>query len=295
MDDADDQGHAEDGLPVRSANAWARYKLDIVECYVPTFVRACQKAPTVQLVDAFAGFGLNRFADNGEVRRGTTLIALNADPGPTRVLAVDKGSQEVEALSRRCASFGQRAVVRRGDANRDLVPLMSEQLEPRAPTLSLFDPEGTELEFSTLEQVAAWKHGSTKTELLILLATHTGWTRMLSADPREWAVDKMDRLYGTKAWGEVHRRRHEGLISTDRATTEYVQLYCRQLEQRLGYAYTDAREIREGGRYGRLGYFLVFASDHPGGERIMRYCFDEEYGDEQQPTLFPARRSRLDE
>lgn len=282
-------------MPARRAHPWARYKLDIVECYVPAFVRACKKAPSVQLVDAFAGPGVNRFTDDGELRLGTTLIALSAEPSPTRVLAVDSSQAAVDALARRCEPNAGQAVLRRADANRDLVPLMRELLQPRAPTLCLFDPEGTELAFTTLQAVSQWGEGKTKPELLILLATHTGWTRMLSADLREWAVDNMNRLYGTDAWQEIHRRRYDGVIDTDRATTEYVQLYCAQLKHELGYAHTDAREIRASGRRGQLGYFLVFASDHPAGYEIMRFCFDEQFGDEREPPLFRHHRSRLDE
>jgi hypothetical protein len=74
-----------------------------------------------------------------------------------------------------------------------------------------------------------------------------------------------------------------------------VALYANQLKQRCGYRHVLDREIRQHGRTGRLGYFLLFASDHAEGLEIMRHCFDDRFGEEQQPPLFRYRRSRLEE
>lgn len=101
------------------------------------------------------------------------------------------------ALEQRTAEFGPRALVCDGDANHDLLPLMRAHLEDWAPVLAVFDPEGTELDFATVEAVSEWRQGKTKAELLVLLATHTGFLRMLWEDLPEWASEHMDRLYGT--------------------------------------------------------------------------------------------------
>lgn len=283
----------DDGLPTRSARDWAHFKLDIVECYVPAFSRACARAGQHYVVDAFAGPGVNRF-DDGGLRWGTPLIALKSSPAVSRVLALDADPTSRHALEERAAGFGNRAVVEAGDANRDLLRLMNTHLDRRAPVLVVFDPEGTELEFATVGAVSRWRQGNTKAELLILLATHTGFLRMLWPDPPHWAPGRMDALYGTDRWRDIHRARREGIISTDEATTQYVRLYADQLRG-LGYGHVLDREIRMGGRSGRLGYFLLFASQHPGGKKIMGYCFDARFGEEQQPQLFRDRRSRLDE
>lgn len=273
----------------------ARYKLDIVECYLPAFSRACRSAGQHYVVDAFAGPGVNVFKDDGERRWGTPLMALRTDPPITRVLAMDNDDTSLAALRARTERFGERAVVRAGDANVDLLPAMRETLEDWPPILVVLDPEGTELEFRTLESVARFRRGKTKAELLILLATHTGFLRLLWEEVPDWAAERMDRLYGTDRWREIHRQRRDGTIDTDTATSRYVGLYADQLRQRCGYAHVLDREIREHGRTGRLGYFLLFASDHPGGQRIMAHCFDDRFGQEQQPPLFRYRRSRLEE
>lgn len=293
MDEAADDGPVDDGLLMRDAQDWARFKLDVIACYLPAFSQACATAGQHYVVDAFAGPGVNRF-DNGELRWGTPLLALRTSPPITRVLAVEPDPSARAALRRRTEGFGSRAIVCEGDANRDLLSLMRVHLEDWAPALAVFDPEGTELEFATVAAVSEWRAVKTKAELLILLATHTGFLRMLWEELPDWAEDRMDRLYGTTAWREIHRARRTGKISTDEATSRYVRLYADQLRG-LGYEHVLDREIRMGGREGRLGYFLLFASQHPAGKDIMQHCFDDRFGEEQQPPLFRYRRSRLDE
>jgi three-Cys-motif partner protein len=94
-------GAPDDGLRFRDANPWARYKLDIVECYLPAFSKACRSAGKHYVVDAFAGPGINVFKDNGERRWGTPLLALRSDPQVTRVLAMDANEQSLTALRAR--------------------------------------------------------------------------------------------------------------------------------------------------------------------------------------------------
>lgn len=113
-----DGAPGDDGLKTREANPWARYKLDIVECYLPAFSKACQAAGQHYVVDAFAGPGVNVFRDNGERRWGTPLMALRTDPPATRVLAMDSDDASLAALGTRTEQFGARASCPRGRCER---------------------------------------------------------------------------------------------------------------------------------------------------------------------------------
>jgi hypothetical protein len=58
-----------------------------------------------------------------------------------------------------------------------------------------------------------------------------------------------------------------------------VQLYA-QGSRDLGYEHVQERQITKAGRGGRGGgpmYFLMHASDHDAGERIMAHCFDKKH------------------
>lgn len=254
-----------------------------------------KRAPSSQVVDGFSGPGVNRI---GEERLwGTPIRILKATPGVNRLLAIDRDGQTVEALTQRTKSDPRITVVA-GDVNVDLVAAMDAHLERRAPTLAILDPEGTELHFETLRALSNWRNGKTPVEILVLLATDTGFTRMLTrtGDGFPYAPAKMTRLFGTDAWEPIWRRRQEEGSdegAAARALTRYVQLYADQLRA-LGYTHVLDREIRMRGREGRRGYSLIFASGHDGGRKIMDHCFDTVETTNPQLSLFQTpRQSQL--
>jgi three-Cys-motif partner protein len=286
-----------DGLPVRKAHVYALDKLEIVRQYCSAFGTACHlKAPRFNFVDAFSGPGVNRIEETGELVEGSPLIALRSEPPFSKCLFMDLGRSTIKTLGERSKPFGARAVVERGDCNTDLVPAMARILNRHQPTLCLLDPEGAELQWSAVEAISRFRPGPHKVEQLILLATHTGWLRMLTIDGRAptHARKKMTALYGTDEWVEIYNDRATGRITTDDATTRYVRLYADRLRG-LGYQTLD-REIRTRGEEGSLKYFLIFASSHDKGVKIMDHIFDhvrQTRDEEVQLELFrPPRRKR---
>lgn len=283
----------DDGLTIRTSNAWARDKLAIVECYVQGFSRACSKKAKGgwQIVDGFAGPGVNRIKGTDDLLWGTPLVCVAAEPQVPTILAMDLGEDEVEALRARTAGYSDRIQVLRGDVNEDLLREMENHLSRSAPTLCILDPEGMELNFSSVEAVSKFRSGRTKAEVLILFPTHTGFLRVLTdkGGGFPWAPEHLDRMFGTTRWKDIWQRRQAGMPS-ELATEQYVQLYGEQLRG-LGYTHVLDRQIRERGRKGRLGYYLMFGSQHDAGGRIMDHCFDTRYSSgEEQLGLFPLPR-----
>jgi three-Cys-motif partner protein len=286
-----------DELPVRTSGAgpWTLEKLEIVWRYLLAFSNACKRAPAFHFVDGFSSLGVNVIGNRRVA--GSPLLALEAEPVFSKCLLMDLDEETVGILQQRTAKYGDRAVVRQGDCNVDLVPAMRDVLGPWDPGLVLLDPEGTELAWSTVEAIARFKTRKTKLEQLILLATHTGWLRMLAKDGtvQDWAAEKMTHMYGNEKWRDIHQARALGRISTDDATTDYVRLYGNGLRD-LGYTHVLDREIRDRGFDGRLRYFLIFASEHDLGYKIMEHIFNTVTAVEPDPqgTLFtPERRSRM--
>jgi hypothetical protein len=97
----------------------------------------------------------------------------------------------------------------------------------------------------------------------------------------------MDRIYGNQGWHSIYERRLNDVITTQEATDLYVQLYAAGLRNDLGYKSAFGRAIRDKGIDGRLRYFLVFATDHPAGEKIMRHIFDTVYA--PRPVTAPKK------
>lgn len=273
--DLDAEQPEEDGLLVRDANQWALDKLNIVDCYVGGFVNACKRAGTSQVVDGFAGPGVNQIGE--ELHWGTPMRILRATPEVDRVLAMDADAKCVDALQERTQGH-PRMVVRQGDVNTDLIAAMDSVLEQRAPTLAVLDPEGTDVAYETLRALSQWRRGRTPVEILVLFPTDTGFMRMLTRKGNgfPYAADKLNRMFGTDQWEPIWRQRQQDGDAKDavaKALKGYVTLYGRQFSE-LGYEHVMDREIRAEGHRGRRAYSLIFATSHDVGERIMGHCFD---------------------
>jgi three-Cys-motif partner protein len=288
---------AEDGYPARDAPSWTEEKLMILEAYLSKFAVACKSAGGWYSLDLFAGTGLNWSTTRDVATDGSALIALKAEPPPaTKVILAEKRDGAFEALTHRTEPYGDRAVRFNEDAN--AIVGRSLSLVPRsAPCFAFLDPEGSELEWPTVEAIANHKRGRSpnKIEQLILFPTDMGFVRLAPDYP-----DLVTRIYGHDRWKEIFDRRSREEISADQARSEYVRLYADGLKG-LGYATVLDRQITK--MNGAPMYFLIFATDNSAGEKIMDWAFDrvrlrvaEELG---QGTLFEMesgpRRRRLPE
>lgn len=195
----------------------------------------------------------------------------------------------INALVLRTMTYGPRAQIRRGSVNRDLIPFMTEFVPSRAPCLCVLDPEGFEVEWSTVEALAAYGNGRL-TELLVLFQAD-GLHRILGLrDQHEWPGDLASAFFGNNAWEPIAARKQRGELGVDEARTEFLRLYRGGLEA-LGYR-TDSRDIQEWSTEGRLKYILVFASGNETGLKIMKDCFDRRYTGGQGQLFRPPRRQR---
>ena len=284
----------DDGFPARDADTWTEEKLMILECYVTAFAKACGKAGGWYGLDLFAGAGLNYSLTKSAAIPGSPLILLNAQaPGATRVLLNELDEPARSALVARCGPYGERARIFHADANAVIGAMLAE-VPPVAPAFAFLDPEGSELDWQTVQAIAAHKAGRpNKVEQLILFPTDMGFVRLAPDDP-----ELVTQIFGHERWIEIFDRRRAEQITADQARGEYVRLYAAGLRG-LGYRTVLDRQITKGD--GSPMYFLIFATDHDAGERIMDHCFDrvrirvqEELG---QATLFPSppRRKRLSE
>jgi three-Cys-motif partner protein len=165
-----------------------------------------------------------------------------------------------------------------------IVAAMLGLIPRQAPAFAFLDPEGSELEWPTVEAIAEHKrgHSPNKIEQLILFPTDMGFVRLAPDHP-----ELVTRIYGHGGWKDIYARRESGQISAEDARGEYVRMYAEGFK-RLGYATVLDRQIKKSN--GQPMYFLIFATDNDAGERIMDWVFDrvrlrveEELG---QTTLF---------
>lgn len=279
---------APDGYPARDAASWTEEKLMILNAYLGAFAQACQRAGGWYGLDLFAGTGLNWSTTRDEPTNGSALLALDTEPPATKVLAAEKHHGAFEALAERTARYGDRAVLFNGDANR-IVDEMLAVVPTRAPAFSFSDPEGSELEWPTVEAIAAHKARDSpfKVEQLILFPTDMGFVRLAPDHP-----ELVTQIYGHDRWRATFDRRVAGKITAEQARSEYVRLYGEGLSK-LGYRVVLDRQITKSN--GSPMYFLIFATDNDAGQKIMDWVFDQvrlRVGEELgQTTLFKIENS----
>lgn len=259
---------AADGYKARVAPPWTEEKLMILEAYLSAFAKACRRAGGWYALDLFAGAGLNWSKIRDREINGSPLIALEAEsPKATRVIASELDKRAHGALRARTASYGERAEILNRDAN-EAIGAMLALIPSKAPAFAFLDPEGSELKWETVEAIANHKRGRSpnKVEQLVLFPTDMGFVRLGRDYP-----DYVTRIFGNDDWREIERRRRGRSIDAEQARTEYVRLYADQLKA-LGYATVLDRQITKPNRAPM--YFLLFATDHAAGEKIMDHCSD---------------------
>ena len=258
-------------------------KLDALERYLKKFTTASTRAPTVLYLDLFSGSVDNvRRDDESRHFTGSTVRALEADPRFTHLRFFEMGSR-AQQLRRDLASRfpGDRRYEVVGDDCNEAITQALDDLRSEgldwSPTFCFVDPDGLDVTWSTLAQIASFKtaRARTKAELLVLLSHTTiprlaGWDSAQGLD--EALASSVTDFFGTPAWRRIHERRTSGLSAAE-ARHLYTTLFRYRLQETLGYETTLTIEM--GNERGAPVYVLVFATDHPAGTRIMSSVLEE--------------------
>jgi three-Cys-motif partner protein len=149
----------DDGLTMRPAGSWAADKLDYLARYINVFETSMRNKWTVRYyIDLLSGPGKNRVRESGEVLLGSPLIALTTQHPFTHYIFVDNSPENTAALRERCSvsPYSDRVTILTGDCN-TLVDQIVAQIQPvqwQSLNLAFLDPEGMELQWSTVEKLA---------------------------------------------------------------------------------------------------------------------------------------------
>jgi three-Cys-motif partner protein len=259
----------------------------MLAAYCHEFGEASRGAGRWYFVDGFAGPGINVIRGSGVRALGSPLIALRTDPEFRRAVLLEQNRIAHTALRARTVEFGDRALAERGNANTDLLDLMRLNVDRHHPVLCVLDPEGADLEWSTIMGIADFKRGLPhKAEQLILLPTDAGFMRELpissGAEPT-WSGRDLDRIFGNTRWRRIYDARRAGNLTPDQARGAYVQLLADGIVD-LGYGTVLVRPILRHGRTGAVLYFMIFATDSEDGRTTMDRCFETVFGGKPAPA-----------
>jgi len=226
---------------------WTTRKLAIVSAYLSSYTTALKNAPFETLyIDAFAGTGYRMpsrrkvsdfsselfFPDlSGDepqsLLAGSARQALLTQPAFNRYLFVERNAGYRAELTKLVSEFpdlAERIQVVGGDANEELQKLCQQPWRRRRAVLFL-DPYGMQVEWSTLEAIAATK----AIDLWLLFPLGIGVNPLLTRSaeiPEAWR-HRLDLLLGTTEWFDEFYR-VEG--QADRASNRASSLGSRSLE-----------------------------------------------------------------
>jgi three-Cys-motif partner protein len=259
----------------RPGGAQTRVKLAILADYLKQFARASASSWHRYYIDGFAGCGSGVDPKTGLGYDGSARLCFDVEPPFTKCFLIENDPQRVQTL-RDIAAQHPNAKVIPGDVNEQIASALRE-IEPQAATFAFLDPEGTELHWDTIRRLAEHKQGRSKTkvELLVLFPLQMCVLRLLNFKtgkvPRAH-VEKLERMLGSESpWRLIWQKRLLGEITTPEETrAAFLDAYCHEIKK-LQYNHVLAREVVSD--QGRPLYYLVFASDHDAGKRIMKHEF----------------------
>lgn len=268
---------------------WTKGKLDILQRYLDAFTTATKSTYERIYIDAFAGEVENHERLTKEPIDSSAIIALEIENPPfTRLRFFETKGNAFEldtALSKRYP--GRDLKVIGGDCNK-LIQLELDNLYRFnwAPTFAFIDPNGMEAEWATLKAISEYKKSRLpKAEMFILFAAPM-FIRVLPVHGKEVSesnVEKINKMYGTESWRNIYEARLNDKIDPTQARNEYLNLMRWRLESILGYKWTLPIEVKNGS--GTTIYYMIFATDHEAGDRIMRSIYNRAAGE------FPKMRA----
>jgi len=277
---------------VGDVGQWSAEKLQLLRCYLGGdnnkggFLPATQRARERYYIDLFAGSGQNRIRHTSDIIDGSPLISVKAGPPVfTRLYWVDAEERNVASLDAHRLDHPNRQITTIvGDANVRVDDIL-RTLPKTFPTFAFLDPRGGELRWDTVAKLSRHKP-SNKIELFILFAYNQGLVRLMPHDPNRMVhQDVLDRVMPDAAsWRRIYATRVNKQATRHDFRRAMLDEYVRGLTA-LGYAFVPSpRLIRAPNN--RPLYFMIFASDHRAGDKIMTWCLENVESARKQRSLF---------
>ncbi len=255
---------------------WTRHKLQILEDYLQAFVRASSSVKERIYLDLFAGWPENISRETDEQILGSVHRALGVQPPFTRLclFEMDGKAQRLDEAIRQAYPGRDGIRVYPGDCNIQVSRALADLREVCwAPTFAFIDQFDSEVHWSTLERIARFRRGKTKAEMWILFATGQ-YPRGLNIHGVELNAaygDTLTQMLGTEEWVDIAEARRRELLDPATARAEWVNLMRWRLQRVLGYAESHAFTMKN--TNGNDIYDMIFVSDHPVGDKIMRHLY----------------------
>ena len=257
--------------------SWTALKLEYLDHYLQAYRNVTKKAQEAYYIDLFAGCGNCSLKRNGWLVEGSPWRALKVVPPFQGYFFVEKNRVLANHLNTCIQQESiDNAKVLPGDCNGPKLDEVLSQIPRKALSFAFIDPSGVQLKWTTLKRLASHRTGPWKMELLILYP----WDMVINRwiDQPSFARVLTD-FYGDQAWQQAQAESRR--LNEDPATRRrrFIDFYMAKIKN-LGYKYIDDYGPMGYGK--RFYYQVIFASDQPIGQRIMKAVWSK-------PRLIPGQ------
>lgn len=298
-DQTSPQQHDKPRAGTRLWGWWTVHKLQILQEYLQAFATTTKHRSVERIyLDLFAGWPKNHSRETDEEILGSVHRALRVEPPFTRVALFEvEGKAALLEQAVRAAYPGRTGLtVYAGDCNEQVAHALTDLSSVNwAPTFAFIDQFDSEVHWSTLERISQFRQGKTKAEMWLLFAA-AQYPRGLNVHGVELNAaygDTLTRMLGTDEWTHIAEGRRQHILEPAAARAEWVNLMRWRLERVLGYAESHAFTMKN--TNGTDIYDMIFVSDHPVGEKIMRHLYGKamtEHEEMRQQALALRRHRR---
>jgi three-Cys-motif partner protein len=263
----------DDGLYTPTVGRQSSDKHYFLMRYIDIFTTAMTgKWKGLHYIDLFAGAGIERLRGSEELHWGSPMIAANAPKPFDGLHLCELDPQKHNALERRVAAVRLDSQILKRDANKE-VHNIAKGIPQGTLSLAFLDPYGLELDFETLEVLAA-----KQADLIVFFPDRVdilrNWKHYYYSDRNS----KLDRHLGVgSGWRSVLDN-----APPDNRVEVLRKFYVQRLKQNLGYQHVEHERISS---KGHPLYCLIFCSrsnlgakfwreisrKKPGGQQTFRY------------------------
>jgi len=265
----------DDGLLIPEVREWSKDKHYYLRRYIDAFTTSMKgkRWTSLHYIDLFAGAGIERIKDSGELERGSPLIAAQAPRAFGRLHVCEQNRRKHDALSARLSRIAPNAQIVYDDANEAVREIVHE-IPIGSLSVAFLDPYGSHLWFDTLKVLA-----TKRMDLLIFFPDYLDMLRNCEKTYWKDPGSNLDRLLGRGIdWRSAFTNK-----PSYRWAEEFRRLYKNQLES-LGYRHFEYERITA---EKRPLYLLIFCSRHERGAAIWKRI-SQKKADRQQTFDFPS-------
>lgn len=266
---------AEDGLPIREFGRWTVQKVEYLKNYISQFEISMKRKPWRQrsYIDLFAGTGKFKVEGSGDVHLGSSLVALTTKHPFTHYYFAEYSPENIEVLKTRSTLLPFKKKFYTGDANsevkkivKELMRVDKEFLPGKWPSLNLafLDPDGLELEWNTVKQLARVDRMD-----MVIHYSQSGLTRNFELCYTTDEETIIDRFFGDQEWRKIYQK-WRNKASKKGLHRELMDYYQAKLAA-LGYVDIASPEpLMKTSQTNAPLYRLIFASKHELGHKFWK-------------------------